>query len=327
LVSSKDNRPSTVPFDKIMTDLIHQLAATPVSSEPLASSSSEQIDPPTTANPTTATPAETPPTPSQATPPMNPPIPPPAPPERADKPSPPPLFAGDNANYDVKQFLFLLANYFVLANIVERSTKIHTAVGRLTGPALTWVMGIADDPVHQSTTFASFTKFTTALAAAFTPQEAALAARQRLWNCVQTTTVEAYVNLFRTICLAITHITDHEKLDRFLHGLKPAVRKELMVRGVYTFSDAASMALRYDLASMLATAPALPSALPPRPPARLNAINASTSSTPSTVRQPLTEAIKADLLAKGACFYCRQPGHSIADCPTRPARQGNGLPQ
>jgi hypothetical protein len=254
-------------------------------------------------------------------------MPPPALPERADKPSPPPLFAGDDPNYNVEQFLFLLFNFFTLASIVDRSTKIHTAIGRLTGPALTWVMGIAKDPVHQATTLASYTAFTTALAAAFTPLEAALAARQRLWTCVQTTTVEAYVNLFRTICLAIAHITDHEKLDRFLHGLKPAVRKELMVRGVSTFADATSMAIRYDLASMLASAPALPSAPPSRPPARINTVNTSTSSAPATVRQPLTDAIKADLLAKGACFYCRQPGHSIADCPTRPARQGNGLPQ
>jgi hypothetical protein len=36
------------------------------------------------------------------------------------------------------------------------------------------------------------------------------------------------------------------------------------------------------------------------------------------VRGKLTDAIRAECLRRGLCLYCRQPGHRVADCPTKP---------
>jgi hypothetical protein len=216
--------------------------------------------------------------------------------------------------------LFQLGTFFTLTGITCDRSRRDVASTFLEGTALDWFISVA-------TTIDTFTTFSINIMSHFSPLEPLLNARAKLRDCAQVSTVEAYITVFRSIALLVTDLSPAEKLDKFLFGLKKTVRTEVIIRGASTFEAAADIAARYEAASTMANAPSpsysssTTTTQPPRPPARLAAI---TSTTP---RVPLTPALRSELAAKGACFYCRQTGHAIADCPIRPARQGNGAPQ
>ena len=188
----------------------------------------------------------------------------------------------------------------------------------LTGDALSWL----SNPSTQRTIH-SYDDFIKKLTAQFSPVDADTASRDKLPHCTQTTTVEAYVTAFRDLIANITDLCPKEALHRFKEGLKEKVKLHVALSKPTSVGDAMATALSYErlthpTPSHSHTQSASSSSN--RPPARLNV----TRTHESRPRKPITDEERADLAAKGGCFYCRQLGHVVVDCPLRPK---NGRPQ
>ncbi len=283
--------------------------AAPASYQPAAPAPSFAT--PTTSQPSTSAPATAPPaTSTQA---LHPSL----------IPQPLPYAGLACTNYqDVRHFLFNLDGYFHLTSVPKDTVCCYLLCQFLTGPALTWAMSVS----HAIT---SYTQFTDGLKAQFSAVNADEASRTKLEMCKQTNSVATYVDQFRSICVAITNLCPIEKLRRFLAGLKPDVRLQTALANPNSFDRAAEIALTYErtvnLHSSTSSLSHRPNTTTVPAPATHHRLNAVTSS-PATSRTPLTPALRAELMDNGSCLYCRQPGHVLANCPTRPPRPAKHVP-
>ena len=84
---------------------------------------------------------------------------------------------------------------------------------------------------------------------AFRPADFAQRARDRLKQCVQTGSVEAYTTAFCTRLLGCTDVDNSEAVQRFISGLKTEPRNwvRMMIGNVSpSLQHAAQIAERYD---------------------------------------------------------------------------------
>ena len=215
--------------------------------------------------------------------------------------------------------------------------RIATAIMKLTGPALDWVRVNAPSPFEANAWLA----FINTLEATFAPLNRSLVARAEFSSCRQISTVQDYLLRFNLASAPITDLFPAEKYQRFMEGLKPKIRKHIILNhpDVHEFHVAASLASRFDMlatyaaSSTTATPPPRPFAPYRPPPARLNAVTSPTPTSTSPYT-PLTPELRDSILAAGGCVYCRNvkpPLHTIESCPTRRPRPafmlGNGRPQ
>jgi hypothetical protein len=126
---------------------------------------------------------------------------------------------------------------------------------------------------------------------------------------------------------------DEELLDRFVRGLKPRTRMDVVMREPQSFDEAVKLADRYDsLFSPRFSFNRQPSGVNTRSqpsafPAPLSSNPILPTPTPMEIDalrckpSPLTTEERARLLKSGGCFYCRQLGHILANCPSKPAAQ------
>jgi hypothetical protein len=142
--------------------------------------------------------------------------------------------------------------------------------------------------------------------------------------------------------MSIPGITDDEKKDRFIRGLKSNTMKEVKLRCPETFEEAVRMAVRLDSLLWRASDNSGKTGISqPRPePMDLDAITSNANpaiATRSTVnnvnsrpsyrdmaarnspprRSKLTDAERAKLRREGKCFKCRQHRHLARECPER----------
>jgi hypothetical protein len=240
---------------------------------------------------------------------------------------------------DVTRFIFQLGLWFTLAGIAV-ADQVNSACSCLGGAALDWAISVHD-------TIVTFESFSSLLKKEFGPANPSRAARTELWSCSQTSSLADYTSRFRALCLQVDGLSKDEQADRFLQGLKPHLRKELLARQANTFTEMTLLATSLDQSMAFAHAatshptpnPTAPTTAPtPRPSTYRAAALASTDTAiPTTERigparkGPLTPELRLELQRLGGCFYCRQLGHTVANCPLRPARpapdQGNGAPQ
>lgn len=64
----------------------------------------------------------------------------------------------------------------------------------------------------------------------------------------QSSSVAKYISEYRNIILAVPELSDGEKFDRFIDGLKSCIRFEVMKTTVNNFEDATKIALHVDSA-------------------------------------------------------------------------------
>jgi hypothetical protein len=237
------------------------------------------------------------------------------------KPTPPPTFDGSRTR-PVDEWLFTVEQYFHAAGAVEDQQRITFAGQQLRDNAARWWMSVL-----QSQRPATWEEFKAALLRQYQPINPALAARQELKRCSQRGSVADYVSRLRAIFLRIPSITDEEKLERFKDGLKREILFKLIEREPASFEDAVRYSEHYDVLTY--TFRQQQRAAEPRPaaygdptPMELGAVPEHARSTDSRPRLPrLTAAEKQRCMDEQLCFYCLQPGHSIARCPLK---QGNG---
>ena len=239
------------------------------------------------------------------------------------KPSKPETYDGRR---DPELWLYGVELYYAASSIISDYTKIVFADALLRGDALVW----------RRTTVAPMTwdEWKALLISAFQPVNPIETARDRLARLCQTTSVSAYAAIFRTVTLLIPTITDDEKKDRFIRGLKPKLMNEVKVKAPPNFNEAVKLAVRLDSLNTW------------RPPYNFNSktmhsdpmdvdvnainsnpvcsdVNAVTklhSGHPNALssrppRKPLTDHEREELKTKGVCFRCRKPGHIARECP------------
>ena len=149
-------------------------------------------------------------------------------------------------------------------------------------------------------------------------------ARDKLARLRQTKSVRNYATTFKALALEIPGITDDEKKDRFIRGLKTNTQKEVELRDPSSFEEAVIIAERYDAVSyrihnyesaaggMARNGKGLSqhqSVFSDAQPMELGNINQT-----SKTFAKLTPEIREQLKREGRCLYCREKGHIVGDC-------------
>lgn len=232
---------------------------------------------------------------------------------------------------DVDGFLFRLNNYYALMGVNDDMDKVFFAASLLRDTADLWYRLLAVR-APDNIPFHSWAAMQDAMLKQFTPVNHVRRARDRLAELRQTTSVRRYIDTFSSLCLEIPDLHPSEQLYRFIHGLKPHVRRELDIRHPANLNDAMEMADSVDTVyfqSGRSFGPMLPRH--PRPePMELGNLNVNHRRPPAPPHphHRLTPDDRRRLRDTNSCFYCRQPGHIMANCPVRPRKQlpgqGNG---
>ena len=248
------------------------------------------------------------------------------------------LFGKPNEN--VRQWIFSVELWFTAGHVTSDLERVTLAVSLLRDAALVWWRSIHDLAEAPTT----WEEFKSATISAFEPVNPAESARDRLATLRQSGSVRTYAYVFRSTAMSIPGITDDEKKDRFIRGLKTNTMKEVKLRCPENFDEAVSMAVRLDsLMWRYSGNPGKNGSTYTRPePMDLGAIASSPTerrpiATRSTVnavnlrpsyrdgatgnftqrRPKLTDDERAKLRREGKCFKCRQHGHLARDCPER----------
>lgn len=128
-------------------------------------------------------------------------------------------------------------------NITEEC-KIMFASSFLSETAAIWWFTLVQTNMIPTT----WQDFKQSLLGEFLPEDHVRRARDRLKRARQTSFVAKYISEFRNIILTVPDLTEGEKFDRFIDGLKSSIRLEVMKTTVNTFEEATKIALRVDSA-------------------------------------------------------------------------------
>jgi hypothetical protein len=234
----------------------------------------------------------------------------------------PEQFTGESNREDVSQWLFESERYFTLSGI-NPLEAVQYASSYLGGAAAIWWRSRVRQ-YGPTGGVGSWDGFVEALTAQFKPVNGEKLARDKLARLMQARSVQDYTSKFRTLCLQIDEITESEMLDRFVRGLKPHVQREVELRDPTTLDDAVRIAERVDAIDFRSRPPQT-TGFPrvthtPRQPAIVHELKPTPMELDVLAKpkvQSLTHSEKERLRKVGGCFYCRQLGHMIGECPSR----------
>lgn len=164
----------------------------------------------------------------------------------------------------------------------------------------------------------------------FVPSDQQQRLRAALRACRQTGSIEDYVARFREIIMQIREMSPLDQVDHFIAGLKPETQKEVNYLNCETLRDAIAAAQAYERAHFGGAEPRRPrpARLPEPEPMDVSHVAGVAGKDTLGVAQMSTRPPRPSLEVcrrQGLCFYCRESGHRIADCPRK--IQGNGHAQ
>ena len=155
------------------------------------------------------------------------------------KPVPPVPFHGhDDKQHQIEPWLFSLNSYFRALQINDDQQRISYATCLLQGHAAQWFR-LQCLRTSDSQPYRTWAEMEAALEKQFKPVNLEKRARDRLAELRQQTSVRRYLEQFTTLCLEIPDLHPTEQFHRFIHGLKPHVRRELELQDPKTFDEAA----------------------------------------------------------------------------------------
>lgn len=232
------------------------------------------------------------------------------------------------------QWCFEVEKYFECCNIRDPQ-RVPYAGAMLTGNAAIWWRSVCQESAQPLSTWEAFKAD---LIYNFKHLDDVKLARDRLRSLRQRTSVAAYYADFTRAVFQIPGITEEEKMDRFMAGLKPALQREILLREPTTFAAMTKLASKmdallysverrtYQMSGMARSATASagrhssfrqgPSSATPM---ELGAIQSGPSTSKASYpRNQLTSAERDKLRREGRCFYCRELGHIADRCPRKP---------
>jgi len=195
-----------------------------------------------------------------------------------------------------------------------------------------------------------WSQFLSLLQAEFEPLPPSFTARTELKQLKQTGSLSDYINSFRLLSGRINDMAEADRVDKFIDGLKPAIAQKVSAALPDDLIKATTIAIKLDAAYQQAmmvpgrqqrvfgrNRPHIQPHVQDsghRAPMQLgqledtgepdqhdddDAKNTSSDSIaaiyPSQSAIPkLTEAVRAELMASGKCFRCRQKGHLARNC-------------
>ncbi|KAI9984517.1 hypothetical protein PInf_005875 [Phytophthora infestans] len=153
----------------------------------------------------------------------------------------------------------------------------------------------------------SIDEFEAALRDEFLPPDQQHRLRAALRCCKQTSDVEEYVSRFRKIITQARDMSALDKVDHFIMGLKPETRKEVDYLNCNSLRAAVSAAQAYERAHFGG--------------GRRSHAARRDAPEPMDISQVSSRPNLEQCRRQRLCFYCREAGHRISDCPKK--RQGN----
>ena len=166
------------------------------------------------------------------------------------KPQKPDLFHGRRDAVAINTWLYqgeMYLNFMQVANhqiALDAVTRVSFASTLFKGFSAQWWYILAKSgqaPVE-------WDAFVAKVRLEFIPQDSVDRARDKLRSLRQKTSVLAYLNEFRNTVMVIPRISEDEKLDKFVSGLKPDVHLEVRKSRPADFESAAQVALTIDSA-------------------------------------------------------------------------------
>jgi hypothetical protein len=230
-----------------------------------------------------------------------------------------PLFTAEDKNQRPDRWLFR-AEKMLQVMEVDTTQWVLYATLRLDGAALAWwqMLELSGEAPSDWADFAS------GLKSQFGNVNPEQSARDTFWyHLRQHTTVREYIKEFRSLLLELPTVDDGTKKDRFIQGLKDAVRHEVVLREPSSLAEAMSLAERCERATSRVALYNRPrtyvqAVTNPRinpPPARRPFTRPDVEmKEPQRMPPRLTDEERERLRASGSCFRCRQPGHSSFQC-------------
>ena len=227
------------------------------------------------------------------------------------KPAKPDTYSSVRSSGRPEAWLFTVGTYFAAAGLVDPHTITFVATLMRGSAALWWQSQVrtAISPI------ATWEAFQQAFLEQFAPVSNVRHARDRLASLCQTKSVAQYTTEFRMLTLQIPTIGDDEQLDRYIRGLKQAVRREVEMREPADLPAAMRLADRAD-SHLYRTQPAGVSRPAPANgpvPMDIGAVRASGYRVPLP---KLTPQERERLVEEDRCFKCRQKGHQARQCRT-----------
>lgn len=227
----------------------------------------------------------------------------------AVRPPKPDTFGGRREE-NVETWLFQVKQYLDLCKIEDEKTQVQMAAAFLKDTAAVWWRNRLTSSLADLGGLNTWSVFQTTLAGQFKPVNASKQARDRMARLRQTHSVQAYIHAFRSIALEIPSMTEEEKLDKFLRGLRDEIRVPVELRGPTSMEEAATFAERVDAIIHKNTTyrPRYSPADNSGPiPMEIDAIK----------RSKITDQERDQLRRTGGCFFCREIGHMARDCPRK----------
>ena len=165
------------------------------------------------------------------------------------KPNKPSTFDGSRDELVIRTWIYQVDQYLKLVQVggtvaLNDETKISFASTFMTGTAAAWWYTL----VVSNTIPKTWAEFQNAIFQEFVPFDSTQRARDKLRKLIQRTSVSDYLTEFRNLTLTITGMNEEEKVDRFVQGLKPHVRLEVLKSNARTMNDASRIALNVDSA-------------------------------------------------------------------------------
>ena len=271
------------------------------------------------------------------------------------KPNQPASFYGGKDADTLDSWLFSVEQYFALVGMRSEEQKVQYAGTYLRGSALIWFRSATSTQVSEAMRVTTWERFAREIRLNFCPLNRSKLARDRLVSMRQHGGLRDYIRDFRTLILDIPGMNEEEKLDRFVRGLKPHIRREVEIREPQSLDRAIQLSERFDALSRSSNSSSSDhgkfnrgrsteryyrSASSHRDssgpePMDLNHVSSKQRRSPSVnfVRAPpsggkggktfkrLTPELRKKLLEEGKCLYCREPGHFLNECPKRPNGQ------
>ena len=166
-------------------------------------------------------------------------------PPKTPPPAKPDKYSGQPGKAD--QWAFEMELYFAATGIQDPKC-VPFAAAMLTDNAAIWWRSVCHDT---SNPISSWSEFKAELLLNFKHCDNQKAARIRLRSMRQRTSVAQYYADFTQATLQIPGITDDEKMDRFLDGLKPNLQREITLREPADFNALVKMAHKASLEALV----------------------------------------------------------------------------